>query len=126
MNCYREFADVLQSNCSVDEFKTFLAEEGIDYARIDEVDKRKKGKIVAKLMAVRSDLQNSALAILSDGSRKQLTAVKVLKDVKKIKNRILNPASHAGVAPLYSKEAEDAIKIITKLQSALDDALTTL
>ena len=126
MNCYREFADVLQSNCSVYEFKTLLAEEGIDHARIDEVDKRKKGKIVAKLMAVRSDLQNSALAILSDGSRKQLTAVKVLKDVKKIKNRILNPASHAGVAPLYSKEAEDAIKIITKLQSALDDALTTL
>lgn len=126
MSGYREFADLLQSNCTVDEFKAILSEEGIDHTKIAETDKRKKGKIVAKLMSIRNDMQDSVLALLTEESRKQLTAVRVLKEVKKIKDRILNPASHAGVTPVYTREAEDAIKIITQLQVALDNALTTL
>jgi hypothetical protein len=55
-----------------------------------------------------------------------LTALKLLDDVRRIKDRILNPASHAGAAPLYSKEAEDAIKVIEALNPALDAALKTL
>jgi hypothetical protein len=46
--------------------------------------------------------------------------------VRRIKDRILNPASHAGTAPLYTKEAEDAIKVIQALEPALNAALATL
>lgn len=57
---------------------------------------------------------------------KHLTAVRLLAEVRKIKDRILNPASHAGVAPIYTQEAEDAIKIVQALDIALTDALATL
>jgi hypothetical protein len=63
---------------------------------------------------------------LTDASRKQLNAIKLLEDVKNIKDRILNPASHAGVTPIYTKEAEDAVKVIQALEAALTAALATL
>ena len=50
----------------------------------------------------------------------------ILAEVEKIKDRILNPASHAGVSPIFRKEAEDAIKVITDLEAALKVALTTI
>ncbi len=40
--------------------------------------------------------------------------------------QILNPASHAGVAPIYTKEAEDAVKVIQALKAALAAALAAL
>jgi hypothetical protein len=55
-----------------------------------------------------------------------MNAVRILEDVSSIKDRILNPASHAGVAPIYTKEAEDAMKVIRSLESALASALAAL
>jgi len=121
-----EFAELLQGNFTIEEFRMMLSEEGIDHSKITETNKQKKGKIIAKLLAAREQLQNSTLHVLTDGSRKQLNAVRLLNEVKKIKDRILNPASHAGVTPLYSKEAEDAIKIIQQLQVALDAAMLVI
>ena len=43
-----------------------------------------------------------------------------------MEDRILNPAFHAGATPLYSKEAEDAIKVIESLDAALTAVLPTL
>ena len=57
---------------------------------------------------------------------KRLNALKLLDEVRRIKDRILNPASHAGAAPLYKKEAEDAIKVIKSLDTALAAALAAL
>ena len=59
-------------------------------------------------------------------NRKRLTAIKLLQEVEKIKDRILNPASHSGATPLYSKEAEDAIKVIEALDATLTAVLPTL
>jgi hypothetical protein len=79
---------------------------------------------------VKSDLEMAQEYLandqLSDASRKQLTALKLLEEISKIKDRILNPASHAGVAPIYSKEAEDAVKVIQSLEAALTAALAVL
>ena len=47
-------------------------------------------------------------------------------EVKNIKDRILNPASHAGVSPIYTKEAEDAVKAIQALEAALTAALAAI
>jgi hypothetical protein len=63
---------------------------------------------------------------VTDASRKRLNAIKLLEDVKNIKDRILKPASHAGVTPIYTKEAEDAVKVIQALEAALNAAIATL
>ena len=73
----------------------------------------------------RVNLHQCIIELLSDASRKRLTATKLLEEVRKIKDRILNPASHAGATPLYTKEAEDAIKVIQALDVALNAALIT-
>lgn len=126
LNAQKEFADLLQGQYSQEEFEQMVSEEKIDHRKITEADKDKKSKIVAKLIGGRANLQQAMLELLTDAARKQFNAVKLLDEVKKMKDRILNPASHAGVTPLYSKEAEDAIKTIAALQQALDIALKTL
>ena len=110
---------------SVEDLKAFLDTEGIDYTKISETNSKKKGKIVAKLIAVRADLLDAVIEVLRDESRKQMNAARLLNEVKKIKNRILNLASHAGSTPLYTREAEDAIEL-AQLKTALDEALATL
>jgi hypothetical protein len=77
-------------------------------------------------MAARPQLQQALVDLLTDASRKRLNAIKLLEEVNNIKNRILNPASHAGVAPIYSKEAQDAVKVIQALEAALTAALATI
>jgi hypothetical protein len=121
-----DFAAVLQSDFTADEFAAILSEEGIDPTKIVATDSKKKGKIIARLMAARKQLQDTTLHLLTDQARKQLNAAKLLDEIKKIKNRILNPASHAGVTPLYTKEAEDAIKVVDQLRVTLDAVLPTL
>ena len=43
----------------------------------------------------------------------------ILEQVEHIKDRILNPAAHAGEPPLYSAEIEDALGLIRQLRDAL-------
>ncbi len=103
-----------------------VSPEEVDVAKFNALPREKKGPVIAKLFAYRRDLQECIIELLSDASRKRLTAIKLLRGVLKIKDRILNPASHAGTTPLYTKEAEDAIKVIQALEVALNAALKTL
>ncbi|TWU23240.1 recombination protein F [Novipirellula galeiformis] len=121
-----ELANLLQAKFTPEQFRQLLRDEGIDHTKIDVADKKKKGRLVAKLLAARIELHDAILDLLTEESRKQLNAIRLLNEVKKIKDRILNPASHAGVTPLYTKEAEDAIKIIHQLSPALGVALASL
>lgn len=123
---HREFSALLQGQYTADEFEILLKSEKIAPGKINAANNEQKGRIIAKLIAARPNLQTSMLELLSDASRKRQNANKILEEVKKIKDRILNPASHAGVTPLYAKEAEDAIKIISELRTALDAALASL
>ncbi len=123
LDAHKEFAELLQSQYSEEEFKQLLATERVNPANIEAADNHAKGRVIARIIASRPNLQAAILESLTEASRAKLNALRILDDVRKIKDRILNPASHAGVTPLYSKEAEDAIKIIERLQSALDDVL---
>ncbi len=103
-----------------------LDEEGIDPAAIHAATDKERGKIIAKMFAQRDSLRQAILECLTEGSRKRQTAMKLIRNVENIKDRILNPASHAGVTPIYTKEAEDAVTVIQHLEIALQVALATL
>jgi energy-coupling factor transporter ATP-binding protein EcfA2 len=123
---YHQFAELVQSNFSLEQLGQLVAPDDVDVTQFNGLTREKKGAVIAHLYAARRDFQQCIINLLSDASRKRLTAIKLLNEVRKIKDRILNPASHAGAAPLYTKEAEDAVKVIQALDAALTSALVTL
>jgi hypothetical protein len=126
LNSFHQFAQLLQSKFSPEQLKDVASPDEIDATKFNHLTNKRKGAVIAKLYAARADLQQNIIEVLSDASRHRLTAIKLLEDVRRIKDRILNPASHAGAAPLYTQEAEDAIKVIQALDAALTAALSTL
>lgn len=126
LDSFHQFAELLQANFSLEQLREIISPDEIDITTFNSLPRRRKGKVIAKIYAKRRDLQQSIITLLSDASRKRLNAIILLREVKSIKNRILNPASHAGATPLYTQEAEDAIRVIQALVPALDAALTTL
>ena len=123
---YHQFAELVQSNFSPEQLMEILDPDEVDIAHFKGLTREKKGAAIAKLYAARRDFQQIIVNLLSEASRRRLTAIKLVNEVRKIKDRILNPASHAGAAPLYNKEAEDAVKVIQALDAALTSALSTL
>lgn len=129
LGSYKEFAELLHAEFSLDQLLELASPDEIDpskFAAATKDEKKAKGALIAKLYAARPNLQQCIIDLLSDASRKRLTAIRLLDEVRRIKDRILNPASHAGATPLYTKEAEDAVKVIQALDAALDTALETL
>lgn len=129
LGSYKEFAELLHAEFTLDQLHELTSPDDIDaskFAAATKDEKKAKGALIAKLYAARPNLHQSIIELLSDASRKRLTAIKLLEEVRRIKDRILNPSSHAGTTPLYTKEAEDAVKVIQALSTALDAALATL
>ncbi|MEX0290146.1 MAG: AAA family ATPase [Flavobacteriaceae bacterium] len=56
---------------------------------------------------------------LSDESWKSLETVQVIDRVIRMKDRVLNPASHWNEAPLYQAEVLKALKLIERLEKVL-------
>jgi hypothetical protein len=129
LGSYQEFADLLQASFTLEQLQELASPDDIDpakFAAATKEEKKAKGALIAKLYAARPLLHQCILDVLSEASRKRITALKLLDEVRAIKDRILNPASHAGAAPLYTQEAEDAIRVIQALDAALTEALSTL
>jgi ABC-type multidrug transport system ATPase subunit len=129
LGSYKEFAEILQTEFTLDQLRDLTSAADIDpskYAAASKAEKKAKGALIGKLYSQRPHLHQCIIELLSDASRKRLNALKLLDDVRRIKDRILNPASHSGTAPLYKKEAEDAIKIIHSLDAALKIACATI
>lgn len=125
-SCHKQMAELLQGEFSAGELGMLLSPDEIDPAKFAAATEQEKGRIIEKLMAAKPKLQQTLIDILSETSRKHLNAIKLLEDVKNIKDRILNPASHAGVTPIYTKEARDALKVIQALEAELTAALAAL
>jgi energy-coupling factor transporter ATP-binding protein EcfA2 len=49
----------------------------------------------------------------------RLRQIKLIDDVIKCTNRVLNPAAHSGTPPLYEKELQDALDLVRKLEGSL-------
>ena len=125
-NAGQEFAKLLQYSFSDEELASLLAPLGVTADSIVASHPTVKAEIYKNLLQARKDLEAAVSHSISSGTRKRMNADLILAEVEKIKDRILNPASHAGVSPIFRKEAEDAIKVITDLEAALKVALTTI
>jgi hypothetical protein len=122
----KNFAELLQKQFSADDLNSILSTSEIDPAQFRTLSKNDQAAAIGKLYSSRRKFHQSIIDFMSDASRRRLNAVKLLEQLEHIKDRILNPASHAGVAPIYTKEAKDAIKVIQSLDSALTAALAAL
>lgn len=122
----QEFAKLFQYSFSDEELSSLLAPHGVTPDSIVASHPTVKAEIYKTLLAARLDLEAAVSESISSGARKRMNAVLILSEVEKIKDRILNPASHAGVSPIFRKEAEDAIQVITQLEGALKAALATI
>lgn len=123
---HTRFAKLLQNHFSPAELAALCSTDEIDPAKFAAASNKEKGRIIGKLIGAKANLQQNIIDLLTETSRKQLNAIEILDDVTNIKDRILNPASHAGVAPIYTKEAEDAVKVIQSLEATLTAALAAL
>jgi len=98
----------IRSSLTIDEVKKLETDFESDAALTTEV----KGKL--------RGLRNGLLKFTIEQNQQQATARDVLKELKEIKDRILNPHSHGNDMPLYEQELKDAIDIIEELKVFLD------
>jgi len=70
-----------------------------------------------KLYQARGDLFN----VFIKYNEYKNNEVKIFEELKNIKDRVLNPASHYNEAPIFKKETEDAIKLIDRLKQFLEN-----
>lgn len=122
----QEFAKLLQYSFSDEELASLLAPHSATPDSIVASHPTVKAEIYKTLLEARENLEAAVSQSISSGARKRMNAVLILSEVENIKDRILNPASHAGVSPIFRTEAEDAITVITQLKTALQAALTTI
>lgn len=129
LGSYHEFAELLHAEFTLEQLRELVSSDEVDHSKFagnTKQENKAKGDLIGKIYAARPNLHQCIIDLLSDASRKRLNALNLIDEVRRIKDRILNPASHAGTSPLYSKEAEDAIKVIQALETALTNALETL
>ena len=123
---YNKFSDLLDAQFTEVELSAITSPGEIEVSKFSMLPRKERGELIAKLMGAKSGLQESIIALLGEQTHKRRNAISILGEVNLIKGRILNPASHAGVTPLYSQEAEHAVSVISKLNTALGAALETL
>jgi hypothetical protein len=75
------------------------------------IDGHKKAKVIA----IRRDLFNLIFTM----NKHNFEALKVIDEVRKLKDRILNYGAHPHSTTLYRTEIEDGIKLMTRLEKVL-------
>jgi energy-coupling factor transporter ATP-binding protein EcfA2 len=117
---------LLQRKLTDDQWRQVLSDVEIDPSTVVAATDKKRGELFGKLKASRREVYDAICDCLTESARAMRTADKVLADVNRIRSRILNPASHAGEAPLFTGEAQAALLIIGQLETALKNALTAM
>ncbi len=98
-----DFTDPVLKKISEQNFTTVIKDAALD------------GKKKAKLIAIRRDL----FKLVFNLNRENMAALKVIGEVRKLKDRILNHGAHPHTTTLYRKEVEDGIKLMTRLEKIL-------
>ncbi len=79
-----------------------------------------------KLYQLRSELHKFAVSsFTTEVEREDSDEGKLLKETKLMVDRVLNPASHSSIAPLFRKEVEDAIILVKRLKDFLNNRRST-
>jgi energy-coupling factor transporter ATP-binding protein EcfA2 len=87
----------------------------------DDISAFKKDKTVdIELKKKVLGARNSLFEIAAKTNKEYIEAFKFVKEVKKIKDRILNYGAHPSDEDLFKTEMEEAVKLFEKLQSVLN------
>lgn len=98
-----DFTDPVLKKISEEDFASVLRDNAID------------GKNKGKLIAIRRDL----FKMIFDLSKENFEALKVIDEVRKLKDQILNYGAHPHSVTLYRQEVEDGMKLMTRLEKVL-------
>lgn len=98
-----DFTDPVLKKISEEDFRAVMADKTID------------GKKKGKLIAIRRDL----FKMIFDLNKENFEALKVIDEVRKLKDRILNYGAHPHSVTLYRREVEDGMKLMTRLEKIL-------
>ncbi len=98
-----DFTDPVLKKISEEDFKAVIKDRLID------------GKKKAKLIAIRKEIWRMIFSINKENNE----ALKIIEEVKKLKNRVLNHGAHPHATTLYRKEVEDGIVLIGRLEKVL-------
>lgn len=98
-----DFTDPVLKKISENDFTAVMRDTTID------------GHKKAKVIAIRRDLFNLVFTMNKDN----FEALKVIDEVRKLKDRILNYGAHPHSTTLYRTEIEDGIKLMTRLEKVL-------
>jgi energy-coupling factor transporter ATP-binding protein EcfA2 len=122
----QDFTKLFRYAFSDDEMNGLLAPHGVNPDSIAAAQPSVKDAILKSMLEARADLSEAVCNALSSSARKRHNALELLAEIDRIRDRVLNPASHAGVTPIYRKEAEDALNVLRALEPTLKAALSAL
>lgn len=106
------FSDFVNDKYKVEEME--LLKENLNLP--DETDESRA--LFGRLSSYRRRLFNF---IISEKGNKVNPAYELVKEINKIKDRVLNPGAHAGEAPFFDEEIADAIEKVKQLKVKLDE-----
>lgn len=109
---YEMFQKLILENDLTDPILKKISEENFTTVKRDmTIDGTKK----AKLIAIRRNL----FKLIFDLNKENFEALKVIGEVKKLKDRILNYGAHPHSVTLYRKEVEEGMKLMSRLEKVL-------
>ncbi len=97
--------------------KEFIEKLNTDFENDNSLDQNQKGRL--------KGLRNDLVKYLVKQSQIEEDKEKIINDMKDILQRIMNPASHASLVPLYEGELRRAIQGVRRLQEILNPPETT-
>lgn len=101
--CENDFSDPVLRKISDENFTAVMKDKTID------------GHMKSKLFATRRALFDLLFSLNKDN----MSALKIIEEVTKLKDRILNLGAHPHTTTIYRKEIEDGIKLIGRLEKVL-------
>ncbi len=109
---YTRFQEMILENDFTDPVLSKISEQNFTAVMRDTtIDGMKK----AKLIAIRRALFKMVFSLNKDN----MDALKVIDEVRKLKDRILNSGAHPHTTTIYRTEIEDGIKLMTRLEKVL-------
>ncbi|WP_187646862.1 AAA family ATPase [Nitrosophilus labii] len=96
--------------------KELLEKIDTDFENDNNLDPNQKGKL--------RGLKKKLFDFTKEYYEIKKVELEIFNELKKIKDRVLNPASHNSEAPLFKKEIEEAIELIHRLKEFLKDKKT--
>jgi hypothetical protein len=92
---------------------TIIEKLNTNFENDDTLSQQEKGQLRA--------LRNKVVGNILKVKKNETVKLELLNQAKEILDRVMNPASHAGVNPLYRSELKDAIELMKKLRDHLNE-----